>query len=124
MITDSKQTTYLIGEKYMSPENYFTGNDPGDLYSAMSGDDVSLIRWGSYNPNNPALSLLPSMDRTANNNPPPNPTQIFGSAHGAGWHAAFGDEHVQLIGWSIDPATHQAMATRNGHEVVDPSLIP
>ena len=63
MIPDTKETTYLVGEKYMSPENYIIGrryhaaNDPGDLYSAMSGDDVSLIRWGN-------TSLLPSMDRT------------------------------------------------------------
>ena len=129
MITDTKDTTYLIGEKYMSPENYITGidstiaqNDPGDLFSAMSGDDVSLIRWGN-------TTLLPSMDRTASNNPPPNPAQIFGSSHSAGWHAAFCDGHAQLIGWGIDPVTHQTMATRNGvrrlgYAVVDPSKIP
>lgn len=117
MITDTKETTYLLGEKYMSPEGYVTGNDPGDLFSAMSGDDVSLIRWSN-------TTLLPSMDRTANNNPPANATQIFGSSHGAGWDAAFCDGHVQLIGWAIDPTTHQYMATRNGHEVIDPTRIP
>ena len=78
MITDTKDTTYLIGEKYMSPEHYITGDGPGDLFSAMSGDDVSLIRWG----NNPLPApLLPSMDRAATNSPPLNPTQIFGSSH-------------------------------------------
>ena len=25
MIPDNKETTYLIGEKYMSPDNYITG---------------------------------------------------------------------------------------------------
>jgi hypothetical protein len=124
MITDTKETTYLIGEKYMSPENYVTGADPGDLYSAMSGDDIGLIRWGN-------TTLLPSMDRTANNNPPApaTATRIFGSSHPAGWHAAFCDEHVQLIGWAIDGNLHQTMATRNGvrslgYAVVDPSKIP
>ena len=123
-IPDNKETTYLVGEKYMSPENYMTGvdstishTDPGDACGAMSGDDVSLIRWGN-------ATLLPSMDRTYNNNPPAKPSQIFGSSHGAGWHAAFCDGHVQLIAWGIDGVTHQAMATRNGHEVVDPSKIP
>ncbi|MGO9115341.1 MAG: DUF1559 domain-containing protein [Thermoguttaceae bacterium] len=128
MIPDNKETTYLMGEKYMSPENYFMGNDPGDLFSAMSGDDVSLIRWGNDN-----LNLLPSMDRTAKNSPPPQQIAplIFGSSHGAGWHAAFCDGHVQMIAWGFwppDPTAnctlHQAMATRNGHEVVDPSKIP
>ena len=116
-IPDNKETTYLIGEKYMATDYYVTGLDPGDLFSAMSGNDVSLIRWGN-------AALLPSMDRAVNNNPPPNPTLIFGSAHSAGWQAAFCDGHVQLIGWKIDGSLHQAMATRNGHEVVDPSLIP
>ncbi len=117
MIPDNKETTYLIGEKYMAPENYLSGADPGDLSCAMSGDDASLSRWGN-------TSLLPSMDRTGNNNPPTNGPQIFGAAHGAGWHAAFCDGHVQMIGWGIDGVTHQAMATRNGHEVVDQSKIP
>ena len=69
MITDNKDTTYLIGEKYMSPENYITGVDhdrldPGDLFSAMSGDDVSLIRWGNTN-----LLPQPWIARPANNPP-------------------------------------------------------
>ncbi len=125
MIPDNKETTYLIGEKYMSVDNYTIGIDatvgsidPGDMYSAMSADDVSLIRWGN-------LTLLPAMDRLSTNGPPPgtNPPRIFGSSHSAGWHAAFCDGHVRLIGWGLDPATHQAMCTRNGHEVVDPSMI-
>jgi hypothetical protein len=124
MITDNKETTYLIGEKYLSPENYIMGadntptkNDPGDLNSALSGDDFSLVRWGNDN-------LLPNMDRTAANNPPPQPSRVFGSAHGAGWHAAFCDGHVQLVGWGIDSKIHTYMAGRNDHKVVDPSKIP
>ncbi len=116
-ILDAHDTTYLIGEKFMALEHYSTGTDPGDLFSAMSGDDVSLIRWGN-------LTLLPALDRSINNNPPANPSQIFGSAHGAGWHMAFCDGHVQLIAWAIDPQTHHDMATRNGHEVIDSALIP
>ena len=87
MVTDNKGTTYLIGEKYMSPENYTdamvnnnstdntTGQiDPGDSHSAMSGDDVSLIRWGND-------TWLPSMDHATNNSATvqANPSKIFGS---------------------------------------------
>ncbi len=114
-VPDNKDTCYLIGEKYMSSDSYTNGLDPGDKYSAMSGDDVSLIRWGAS---------IPAMDRSANNNPPPNPTTIFGSSHSAGWNAAFVGGNVQLIGWGIDPTTHAAMSTRNGHEVIDPTKIP
>jgi hypothetical protein len=135
-ITDTKDTTYLVAEKYMSPENYMapltgtvtdeTGFDPGDELSALSGDDISLIRWGN-------TSLLPSQDRTVANNPPQPPqqppSQIFGSSHGAGWHAAFCGGNVQLIGWAINGTLHQTMATINGvrrlgYPVVDPSQIP
>jgi prepilin-type N-terminal cleavage/methylation domain-containing protein len=121
-ITDNQGTTYLVGEKYMSPENYIMGQDPGDLYSAMSGDDISTTRWGS-------MTLVPAMDRVASNSPPANGSQIFGSSHPAGWYAGFCDEHVQLIGWAIDPATHQTMASRNGvkrlgFQPVSPANIP
>ncbi len=136
MITDNKDTTYLIGEKYMSPDNYTTGKDPGDLYCAISGDDVSLTRWGGD------TTMLPSMDRAANNNPPAPEIAplIFGSSHGAGWHAAFCDGHVQMIAWGFwspdpnpqppyttsatGPTMHTYMATRNKHEVVDVTKIP
>ena len=121
-ITDNRETTYLIGEKYLSVENYVTGvdadgNDQGDTYSAMSGDDISTTRWAN-------TTLLPSQDRTASNNPPANPSQIFGSSHGAGWHVAFCDGHVQSIGWGIDGVVHQGMASRNGHEVISRALLP
>jgi hypothetical protein len=120
MCPDSKETLYLVGEKYMAPEHYTDGQDLGDLYSAFSGDDVTTIRWGNQ-------TLIPAMDRLATQNPNANLAQlaqVFGSSHPAGWHVAFADGRVQLIGWAIDPATHQAMASRNGHEVVDPSKIP
>lgn len=118
MISDNKDTCYLVGEKYMAVNHYTDGQDPGDAYSAMSGDDVSQIRWGS-------TSLLPQMDVASTSAyPPTNPSLIFGSSHPAGWHAAFVGGNAQLIGWGIDGTLHQGMATRNGHEVIDPSKIP
>jgi prepilin-type N-terminal cleavage/methylation domain-containing protein len=109
-ITDNKDTTYLCGEKYITPDNYITGNDPGDLFGAMSGDDLSLVRW-TIGP--------PAQDRLGFSSP-----QAFGSAHSAGWQVAFVGGNAQLIGWGIDPTTHTQLSTRNGHEVVDPTKIP
>ena len=48
-VTDNKDTTYLVGEKYMSPEHYIDGQDQGDLCSAVSGDSLSTIRWSCAN---------------------------------------------------------------------------
>ncbi len=127
-VPDNKDTTYLVGEKYMSPEHYIDGQDPGDMYSAVSGDSLSTIRWSCGNCTNtappgnwPANSsfIVPAQDRLAFIN-----SQGFGSAHSAGWQVAFAGGNAQLIGWGIDPATHAAMSTRNGHEVVDPTKIP
>jgi prepilin-type N-terminal cleavage/methylation domain-containing protein len=139
-VPDNKDTTYLIGEKYMQPENYITGidttggRDTGDVYSAMSGDDVSLIRWtclncaigGSWTTNPPSASPFfpPAQDRSLTNNPPLDGYRSFGSSHSAGWQVAFVGGNAQLIGWAIDPYTHIAMSTRNGHEVIDPTKIP
>ena len=83
----------------------------------MSGDDVSLIRWGS-------TPSCRSMDRTASDNPPRTRRGSSAARTAPDGMRPFAIRHVQLIGWGIDGATHQAMATRNGHEVVDPSQIP
>ena len=123
MITDSKETTYLIGEKYMSPENYMTGIDstPTPIraicFSAMSGDDVSLIRWGN-------TTLLPSMDRTSNSTVLPQLHRRSSAARTApDGMPPFAMGTCSCSAGAIDGPTHQAMATRNGHEVIDPSLI-
>ena len=98
-ITDSRETTYLIGEKYMSVDNYVTGNDATNPASTIRVTCAVRCR-RQYRPDSlgqrqPAAQ----QDRTASNNPPANPSQIFGSSHGAGWHVAFCDGHVQSIGW-------------------------
>ena len=130
------------GDDNNQPYPGAVGIDWGDLFSAMSGDDVSQIRWA-----NDSLGWMPTMDRSGyptsvtingssitvipNSTAPQHPDRIFGSAHSAGWYAAFCDGHVQLMNWGLwqpDPITggtmHQAMATRNFHEVINRTEIP
>jgi prepilin-type N-terminal cleavage/methylation domain-containing protein len=127
-IPDNKDTTYLVGEKYMSPDHYIDGQDPGDLYSAMSGDTLSTIRWAcgtcanTSPPGNWSSGFFPpAQDRTTN--PPADGFRSFGSAHPAGWQVVFVGGNAQLIGWAMDNVTHAQMSTRNGHEVVDSTKI-
>ena len=44
-ITDGASVTYLAGEKYCDPDNYFNGTDWGDDQSAYAGDCDDLCRW-------------------------------------------------------------------------------
>jgi hypothetical protein len=137
-VPDNKDTCYLVGEKYMSPENYFTGVDQtgvpdlGDTHSALSGDDLSTIRWSCQNCPTGATSfsgytiLPPAQDRVPSGSSPrpPNCSQLFGSSHSAGWCVVFVGGNAQLISWGLNPTMHIQMSTRNGHEVVDASQIP
>ena len=43
-VTDGASNTYLLGEKYLTPDNYLTGADLGDNENSYMGDneDVSL----------------------------------------------------------------------------------
>jgi prepilin-type processing-associated H-X9-DG protein len=52
---------------------------------------------------------------------PQTPIQGIGSDHPRGYNAAFADGAVRFLPTTIPPGTLEALATRNGHEVVDPS---
>jgi prepilin-type N-terminal cleavage/methylation domain-containing protein/prepilin-type processing-associated H-X9-DG protein len=46
-ITDGASCTYLIGEKYLSTDYYFSGTAPGDHQGPYVSNDRDSIRWGS-----------------------------------------------------------------------------
>ena len=73
-VQDAKDTTYLIGEKYMALDKNITGNDPGDLFMR----DVGRRREpDSLGQRQPAAGLGSRQQQQSSR----NPTQIFGSAH-------------------------------------------
>lgn len=124
-ITGGLSNTYIVGEKFMGLDDYTSGKEPGDLYSAYSGDDLSLIRWGSQ-------TLTPHLDQVVVASSAAtftNPNLRFGSSHPAGWHVAMGDGSVKLLSFTLDPITHQLLATRgkkidpSSRQPIDPSKI-
>jgi prepilin-type processing-associated H-X9-DG protein len=99
-IADGTSSTYLVGEKCVSPDKYRDGTDIGDDGPALSSDDLDLCRWASpYYP--------PYQDRTD-----VNTYYSFGSAHAGGFNMAMCDGSVHSISYEINTTTHSYLANR------------
>jgi prepilin-type N-terminal cleavage/methylation domain-containing protein len=110
-VADGLSNTYLVGEKYLNPDDYTSGEDQGDDQNAYSGDCLDIVRWGS-------TSWVPMQDRLGVAN-----ANIFGSAHAAGWNVSMCDGSVRLMSFNIDPTTHEHLAIRNDHTAIDPTFL-
>ena len=120
-VTDGTSNTYLVGEKYLNPDHYATGDWISDNEDAMMGDDddIGQCTCSMYYPN-----LLYTQDPTQIC-PYPYPLQQdtpgllargFGSAHANGCNMAFCDGRVDLIGYQTDPLVQLFLSCRNdGH---------
>ena len=103
-ITDGSSNTYLLGEKYVNPDFYTTGEDPGDNAAALVGDNRSVARW----------TFLPPLEDTAGYLAP----WQFGSAHPRGFQTAFCDGSVRQISYTIDPEIQHLLGNRKDNKPV------
>ena len=116
-ITDGTSNTYLIGEKYLNPDNYATGMDNGDNEAALVGDIDDILRW--------VATTAPPASTTASYLPPAQDTPGngayfgFGSAHANGFQMAFCDGSVQMMNYTIDPETHRRLGNRKDGYAID-----
>ena len=106
MITDGLSKTYLVGERYLNPDEYDTGLDHGDDWSMWSGYQDDNCRSTYLDPDDPNDNRVPLQDT-----PGIQDAQRFGSAHPGGCNMAFGDGSVQLISYDIEAEIHR----RNGN---------
>ena len=111
-ITDGAAYTYLVGEKYVDPDCYTTGEDGGDNNPAMCGDSNDNNRWASSN-----AAYRPMRDTPGQTGW--DQDSIFGSAHEAGFNMAFCDGSARLMNFSIDLLTHSHLGCRNDGAVID-----
>jgi hypothetical protein len=109
-VTDGTSNTYLIGEKYLVPDNYYNGEDAADNENAYMGDNADIIRWAD-----PTLPL-PRQDT-----PGFVPGFIYGSAHATGFGIAMCDGSVRVISFSIDQTTHGRLSNRHDGQPIDPT---
>ena len=120
-VTDGLSNTYLVGEKYLNPDDYRTGKDPGDNESAMAGDNEDNSRWTGWIQAPPAASAPPTPpDLTPCEDIPGDDGRFrFGSAHAAGIHMAFCDGSVRMINYRIDAEVHRRLGNRTDGLVID-----
>jgi prepilin-type N-terminal cleavage/methylation domain-containing protein len=98
-VFDGLSNVYLLGEKYVPADAYDSGTDPGDNGPMLAGYSAGNVRWG-FEP--------PTPDRHRGLHP-----TAFGSAHAAGWNAAFGDGSVQTLSYMIDADLHKKLSSRD-----------
>ena len=97
-VTDGCSVTYLLGEKYLNSDDYYSGGDPGDDAAALVGDNENVARW----------TFLPPLRDTGGC----AARWRFGSAHPSGFSMALCDGSVKLIDFGIDSGIHRSMGNR------------
>jgi prepilin-type N-terminal cleavage/methylation domain-containing protein/prepilin-type processing-associated H-X9-DG protein len=114
-ISDGASNTYLIGEKFLNPDNYFDCNAPWDDQSWDIGMDWDTMRFTGVTGNLTDASYMPYPDT-----PGIGAGMSFGSAHAGGFNMAFCDGSVQFMSYDINIKTHYCLGHRADGYPVDP----
>jgi prepilin-type N-terminal cleavage/methylation domain-containing protein/prepilin-type processing-associated H-X9-DG protein len=120
-VTDGLSCTYLLGEKYLCPDLYDTGESSGDNEWALQGYDWDIERFGNPYPMvegnsgyDQSYELVPFQDTPGFEVP-----LSFGSAHANGFNMSFCDGSVRTINYTIDLTTHMHLCNRHDGQAVD-----
>lgn len=105
-IRDGASNTYLLGEKYIGPDQYYNGLDDGDDHGMYEGHGVDTYRWCPNDPSN--NRVFPPEQET----PGVMRWWSFGSPHSGGCNFVLCDGSVQTISYSIDPEIHRRLGNR------------
>jgi prepilin-type processing-associated H-X9-DG protein len=97
-ISDGTSNTYLIGEKYLNPVHYESGEDPGDNETWGTGFNNDVNRCSNE---------LPLQD-----SPGFASATRFGASHTGGFYAGFCDGHVELVSFDVDLVVHKGNGNR------------
>ncbi|MDO5113462.1 MAG: DUF1559 domain-containing protein [Planctomycetia bacterium] len=114
MVRDGTTNTYLLGEKFLSPDFYTTGTNGGDNQSFYIGQDCDNDRW-TYNENGYGniAQYQPRQDR-----PGVDYCYNFGSCHAGSFGMAMADGSVQRITYDIDQEIHRYLGDRADAQAV------
>ena len=114
-ITDGTSNTYLLGEKNVQPDWYFTGWDHADDAGVFEGHRHDVARWTGHQGDVDPPVFEPPLPDT----PGYMVTTTFGSAHSGGLHMSMCDGSVQFINYSINPEVHRCLGNREDGLTID-----
>jgi prepilin-type processing-associated H-X9-DG protein len=117
-VRDGTSHTYMLGEKYLNPDNYETGIDGGDNENAYTGFNNDTYRLVQADPANPATAVPPMQDTSGLMD-----MARFGSAHSGACQFVFCDGSVHTISYSIDAETHRRLGNRKDGLVINDSQL-
>ena len=103
-IPDGTSKTYMVGEKWMWFEDYYTGLDSGDNEPGFAGNNIDTIRLTSrqYPLASDTTRLDPSRDYFK-----------FGSAHPGGFLMSYCDSSVHFVSFDLDADIHAIRGNRH-----------
>jgi len=110
-VRDGTSNTYLVGEKFLNPDNYTNGKDSSDNTTMFQGHDVDVNRWTD-------LGRLPMQDR-----PGGGLYWRFGSAHSGGCNFVFCDGSVHSISYAVEAEIHRCLGNRKDGKPIDASKL-
>jgi len=106
-IIDGLSNTYLVGERYINPDQHTNGENGGNDQGWTVGNDPDVLRWTQND-----LGWAPRQDRRGVSN-----RNIFGSAHSV-FHMAMCDGSTSGLSYDIDINSHYRLGNRQDGEVV------
>ena len=97
-VLDGTSKTYLLGERYLNPQDYSTGKDFADDQCLYQGHDNDIARWTQVRPMRDRSGLVDFW--------------AFGSVHEPGIHISTCDGAIRTVSYNIDRAVHRAFGSR------------
>ena len=130
-ITDGTSKTYMVGEKFITVENYETGADPGDNETWCTGFNNDNYRvTGAWQTSTNSFVPLPPLQHLVGTpaglpaslgNPASSPavtanptthSRLFGSAHSGGLNMSLCDGSVDFVAYDIEPQLYLKFGNR------------
>jgi prepilin-type N-terminal cleavage/methylation domain-containing protein/prepilin-type processing-associated H-X9-DG protein len=115
-VTDGTANTYMLGEKSLCPDVYFTGEswaDDQSLFCGWNNDNHRTVE------SNFGTAGAPLIYPPVQDTPGIDFHMIFGSAHANGFNMALCDGSVHLINYSIDLEVHRRLGNRKDGKPID-----